>query len=83
MDGFIRPEGWNNWNNAKNEETAWYGEYGSTGPGARTAERANWSRQLTGEQAAAFRPEVFLRGDDGWNPAAQNFGSLTGRSHKK
>ncbi|HVW08651.1 MAG TPA: pectinesterase family protein [Bryobacteraceae bacterium] len=70
MDGFIRPEGWNNWNSAANEKTAWYGEYGSTGPGAKTAERAAWSRQLTAEQAAAFGPDVFLRGSDGWNPAA-------------
>ena len=74
MDGFIRAEGWNNWNSAKNEETAWYGEYGSTGPGAKTAERAKWSRQLTAQQAAAFWPAAFLRGDDGWNPAAQDLG---------
>lgn len=71
MDAFIRPEGWNNWNDAKNEATAWYGEYGSTGPGAKTADRAAWSHQLTAQQAAAFKPDVFLRGNDGWNPAAK------------
>jgi pectinesterase len=71
MDDFIRPEGWNNWNDAKNEATAWYAEYGSTGPGARTADRATWSHQLTAQQAAAFKPDVFLRGNDGWNPAAK------------
>jgi hypothetical protein len=32
-------------------------------------ERAKWSRQLTAQQAAAFQPEMFLRGNDGWNPA--------------
>ncbi len=71
MDAFIRPEGWNNWNDAKNEATAWYGEYGSTGPGAKTADRVGWSHQLTAQQAAAFQPDVFLRGSDGWNPAAR------------
>jgi hypothetical protein len=71
MDAFIRPEGWNNWNDAKNEATAWYGESGSTGPGARTADRAGWSHQLTPQQAAAFKPDVFLQGSDNWNPAAK------------
>ncbi len=71
MDAFIRPEGWNNWNDAKNEATAWYGEYGSTGTGAKTADRAAWSHPLTAQQAAAFQPGVFLRGSDGWNPAAK------------
>jgi len=70
MDAFIRPAGWDNWNDAHNEATAWYGEIGSTGAGARTAERVKWSRQLTPAEAAAFMPEVFLRGADGWNPAA-------------
>jgi hypothetical protein len=28
----------------------------------------NWSRRLTAQQAAAFRPQTFLRGNDGWNP---------------
>ena len=71
MDAFIRPEGWQNWNDAKNEATAWYGEFGSTGAGARTSERASWAHQLTAQQAAAFMPDVFLRGNDGWNPAAK------------
>jgi len=68
MDAFIRPEGWNNWNDAKNEATAWYGEFGSTGPGAGTGTRAAWARPMTAQQAAAFKPDVFLRGRDGWNP---------------
>jgi pectinesterase len=69
MDASIRPEGWDNWNDTKNEATAWYGESGSTGPGARAADRAGWSHQLTAAQVAAFQPDVFLRGSDGWNPA--------------
>jgi pectinesterase len=71
MDAFVRAEGWNDWNDAKNEGTAWYGEFGSTGPGARTAERVGWSHQMTAQEAAAFGPEVFLRGTDGWNPVAK------------
>jgi len=71
MDAFIRPEGWDNWSDAKNEATAWYAEFGSTGPGAKTVERASWAHQLTQQQATAFQPDVFLRGSDGWNPASK------------
>lgn len=70
MDAFIRPQGWDNWNDAKNEATAWYGEYRSTGTGARPSERAPWAHKMTAQDAAQFMPDVFLRGSDGWNPAA-------------
>ena len=69
MGAHIRPEGWENWRNPENEKTAWYGEAGSTGPGAHPAERVKWSRQLTPAAAAPFRPDVFLRGNDLWVPA--------------
>jgi pectinesterase len=68
MDGHIRPEGWNNWGKAENEKTAWYAEFGSSGPGARAGERVAWAHSLSAAEAAAFRPAAFLRGDDGWNP---------------
>jgi pectinesterase len=69
MDAFIRPEGWDNWKDAKNEATAWYGEIGSMGEGARTSDRVKWAHVLTAAEAAVFLPDVFLRGGDGWNPA--------------
>ncbi len=69
IDSFIRPEGWDNWRDLKNEATAWYGEIGSTGPGAKTEGRVKWSHQLTPAEAAPFMPDIFLRGNDGWNPA--------------
>jgi pectinesterase len=68
MGDDIRPEGWENWRNPANEKTAWYAEYGSTGPGARVKERAGWSRQLTAGGVEPFLPEVFLAGTDHWNP---------------
>lgn len=68
MGEHIRPEGWNNWNNAENEKTAWFAELGSTGPGAAAAKRVTWARALSAKEAAAFAPERFLRGKDGWNP---------------
>jgi pectinesterase len=68
----IRADGWNNWGKAENEKTAWYGEFGSEGPGADAAARVPWAHQMTEAQAEIYRPEAFLRGSDGWNPAAEH-----------
>jgi pectinesterase len=69
MGDHIRPEGWNNWNKEAAEQTAWFAEYGSDGPGGNAAGRVKWAKPVTAETARAFRLEVFLRGNDGWNPA--------------
>jgi len=68
MGDHIRPEGWNNWNKEAAEQTSWFAEYGSDGPGGSAAARVKWAKPLTAEAARAFRPDVFLRGSDGWNP---------------
>ncbi len=67
----LNPAGWNNWNNPANEKTAYYGEFGSTGPGANPTARVPWSHQLTSEQANQFLPQNFLAGTDHWNPIAE------------
>ncbi len=72
MGDHIRPEGWNNWDNAENERTAWFAESGSTGPGANPDKRARWAHTLTARESAEFRPEVFLRGKDRWNPVERH-----------
>jgi pectinesterase len=70
MGDHIRPEGWDNWGNADNEKTAWFGERGSTGPGAEAARRVSWTHSLSEAEASSFAPDVFLRGADGWSPAS-------------
>jgi pectinesterase len=65
----IRPEGWNNWGKTANEQTAFFAEYRSTGPGAQPSARVPWSRQLTAAEARKFYPRVFLAGSDHWNPS--------------
>src|SRR4051812_41148571 len=62
----IRPEGWSDWNNTGRTKTAWYAEYGSTGPGAKNNLRVPWAHQLSEPQIKEFQPDVFLRGTDGW-----------------
>jgi pectinesterase len=69
MGDHIRPEGWHNWGKEAAEKTASFAEYASEGPGGGAAGRVKWAKQLTEAEAREFRPEVFLRGSDGWNPA--------------
>jgi pectinesterase len=67
----LNPAGWNNWGKVSNESTAYYAEFGNTGPGADTAARVPWSHQLTAEQAKQFLPGTFLKGKDGWSAEAE------------
>jgi pectinesterase len=66
----IQAVGWDNWGQVSNEATAWFGEFGNTGPGAGTAGRVSWAHKLTAADAKRFRPRVFLAAADHWNPVA-------------
>ena len=69
LGAHIIPEGWNNWRNKANEATARYAEFNSFGPGARPAERAGWSRQLTAAEAARYNQTNVFKD---WNPITDN-----------
>ncbi len=56
LGAHIRHEGWYDWNKPIAHETAFYAEYGNYGEGAATDRRADWSRQLTQEEAKAYTP---------------------------
>jgi len=64
------PAGWNNWGNSANESTAWYAEFGSTGPGANSSDRVKWAHTLTEPETKQFLPANFLAGKDHWSPEA-------------
>lgn len=68
MSAVVRAEGWHNWGKPKAEQTTFYAEYGSTGPGANDVARVKWAKPLTAEHAAALTPQKVLAGTDGWNP---------------
>ncbi|WP_243699394.1 pectinesterase family protein [Natronoflexus pectinivorans] len=68
MSEVVHPAGWHNWNKPLAEQTAFYAEYNSFGPGASPETRVFWSHQLTSEQAAKYSIETVLGGDDNWNP---------------
>ena len=63
----IRPEGWHHWQKER-EQTARYMEFENSGPGAATAQRAPWSRQLTKTEAREITPDNVFRRADQWNP---------------
>ena len=65
MGAHILPEGWDNWRDPKNEATAFYGEYGSTGPGGDVARRVMWSHKLNKKQIKEYSLKNIF-GD--WNP---------------
>ena len=64
----IRPEGWHHWEKHR-EQTARYLEYNNRGPGATTAQRVAWSRQLTKKEAALITPARVFAQKSEWTPA--------------
>jgi pectinesterase len=62
--------GWSLWKHDDPPPVAFYAEFNNSGSGADTTQRAPWSHQLTAKEAAAFAPEVFLQGNDDWDPLA-------------
>ncbi len=68
MSDVVQPIGWDNWKKPAAERTTFYAEFGSTGLGAATAERAPWSKQLSATEAANYSRDAVLGGADGWDP---------------
>lgn len=64
----IRPEAWDNWNKPESEQTTFFCEYDSKGPGAAMDKRVSWAKILTPEQAAEYTVENVLSESDGWTP---------------
>jgi pectin methylesterase-like acyl-CoA thioesterase len=66
----IPKEGWREWRPGETHSlnTAFYGEYASTGPGGSPAGRDSHSHQLSKAEADHFAAANFLRGNDQWKP---------------
>ncbi len=60
MGAHIQPAGWSNWQGTSRDKTAYYAEYGNTGPGSGLSQRAGWSLQLTPEEASKYTIENIL-----------------------
>lgn len=68
MGAHILPQGWDNWRNAENEKTVLYAEFNSTGPGAGTAARVKWSKQLNAKQVKRYTVANIFAGAVPWDP---------------
>ena len=73
MGSHIHAEGWNPWKGdamfPDKEKTAYYAEYGNTGPGANVKGRVPWAKQLTAKTVKAYNTNNIF---SGWKPAAIN-----------
>jgi pectin methylesterase-like acyl-CoA thioesterase len=71
MPALLDPGGWREWYPGETNalSTAFYGEYGSRGPGANPNKREPYSHQLDEEHLRLYSPDLFLRGTDAWQPA--------------
>lgn len=72
LGNHIVSEGWNPWKGdvmfPDKEKTAYYAEFGNTGPGASTKNRVSWSKQLNAKEAKQYTITNILEGSDKWNP---------------
>lgn len=53
--------------------TVFYGEYKCYGAGAVTSQRVEWSRNLSGEEAAPFLTKSLIGGEDWMRPVPTHF----------
>jgi pectinesterase len=58
MGEHIISHGWDNWGKVNAEKTAMFGEYNSTGPGAKMNKRVKWANILTDKEAEKYTFQV-------------------------
>lgn len=60
MGAHIAPEGWSNWEGTSRDNSAYYAEFGNTGPGSSSKNRVQWSHQLSPGEARQYTSENIL-----------------------
>lgn len=72
MENHILPEGWNPWKGDKmfpdKEKTAFYAEFGSTGKGANSNKKVEWSHQLSKKELKRYKIENIFKKTGDWIP---------------
>ncbi len=60
LGAHIVSAGWSNWQGTARDKTAYYAEYGNTGPGSDISQRVTWSHQLSESEAAQYTLQNIL-----------------------
>ncbi|MGZ3754027.1 MAG: pectinesterase family protein [Mucilaginibacter sp.] len=72
LGSHITSDGWNPWKGdamfLDKDKTAYYAEFGNTGPGAAINGRVSWSKQLTPAEVKKYTIKNILGGSDHWDP---------------
>lgn len=63
MGPHIVGEGWHNWNRKNAEQTVFYGEAHSSGPGANADLRVDWAHQLSENELKKYSKELIFSGE--------------------
>ncbi|WP_462413054.1 pectinesterase family protein [Neobacillus sp. Marseille-QA0830] len=66
MGDHIKQEGWHNWDKPNAEQTTFYAEYNSRGPGGCMDKRVPWAKILTEEQVTEYTLEKIFGSLEGW-----------------
>ena len=71
IEADVHQDGWREWTPGKTDrlQRAYYAEYRSTGKNVDMSERQPHAHKLSKREAARWRAEKFLAGEDGWTPA--------------
>lgn len=63
MGNHILPKGWHDWGKSEAHKLSFYAEYNSTGPGANSKQRVEWSHQLTPKERSRYTLENILNSE--------------------
>lgn len=67
----LGPEAWSDFGHPGRKSTAYYGMYQCSGPGAETALKSGWTKELTHEEAKPFLDRSFINAADWLRPSAE------------